>query len=237
MLGGIGLGLWDWLAGRTIPEAIILVLALLMLVTLIPRFRSVRESINPSPSAILSPGLESAGWHASDRGKLPIHWPDAYSNPSWFCVHNTHATPAKTAKNVTARLEFTNTEKTELLLISEACWFEEKRMARTKEGMPESVTVERWSHAVEIEGGNEQSFVLFVQNKPGDLLPHKNGSEPLGPLDYDHWDVKITVSADNVKGFEGILGFTLSRNRLAPDHPAFVRLRDVPPRLESRCQK
>jgi hypothetical protein len=171
-------------------------------------------------------GLQYAGWHGSaGHNRLPNHWPNDLSSPTWISVKNTHTAPAKQAENVTALLGFVNSQRTQLLIVPEAVWYEEQSAGRAH--------IEQLAHTVRIEAGDAQPFILFVEDKNGRVIPHKNGGEPFPPLDYDHWDVKVVVSSDNIWGFEGIIRFTQTRINLTPDQPAFTKLRDVPPRLET----
>jgi hypothetical protein len=171
-------------------------------------------------------GLQYAGWHGSaGHNRLPTHWPNDLSSPTWISVKNTHTAPAKSAENVTVLLGFANSQRTQLSIVPEAVWYEEQSLGRAH--------TEQLAHAVRIEAGDAQPFILFVEDKNGRVIPHKNAGEPFPPLDYDHWDVKVVVSSDNVWGFEGIIRFTQTRINLTPDQPAFTKLRDVPPRLET----
>jgi len=120
-----------------------------------------------------------------------------------------------------------NSAQTNLLIVPEAVWWEIRNT-------PGGNTHSGWRHGVDIEGGDEQSFVLFVTDQHGRIIPHKDRNEPVGELDYDHWAVKVIVSSDNAQGFEGTIGFTLTRNSLAPDQPAFTKQRNVKPRLRSK---
>lgn len=171
-------------------------------------------------------GLEYVSWHGSDGGGLPTKWPDNFSTPSWVSIKNRLTTPAQKAENVTALLGFVNSQRTQLVMVPNAVWYHQQTFGR--HGMTEG-----WSFGVSIEGGDTQSFVLFAQDQHGRITPHKGEAWPLPPLDYDRWDVKIVVTSDNVSGFEGILRFTQTRNSLSPDQPAFIKLRDLRPRLET----
>jgi hypothetical protein len=170
-------------------------------------------------------GLEYAGWHGN-TGRLPTFFPNELSSPSWINIRNSCTAPNKSAQRVTVQLGFVNSTRTQLWIVPEAVWFEQQSNSV-------DTVVEKWSHEVSIEGGDDQSFVLFAQDENGRVIPHKDGGEPLPPLDYDHWDVKVVVSSDNVRGFEGIIRFTQTRNNLTPDQPAFIKLRDVEPRFET----
>ena len=167
--------------------------------------------------------LELVTWHAGARGRLPSFWPDDESNPTWISVRNIRGAPPVRARNVTARLEFVNSAQTRRLIVPEAVWFEEQHTGHR--------VSEKYSHAVEIEGGDEQSFIVFSTNKRGDLVPYKNGNEPLEPLGFDHWDVLIHVSSDNVHGHEAHSGFTVTRHSYVHDMPYFIKQLRVPPKV------
>jgi len=92
-----------------------------------------------------------------------------------------------------------------------------------------STSVETWASIVDIEGGDDQSFVLFVQVEDRRVLVAKSAREPAGDLDYDHWNVKITVTSDDAVGFEGLLGFTFTKHGMPPDVPAFKKTKSVKP--------
>jgi hypothetical protein len=189
-------------------------------------YGSFDNRISVTTEDCTEPGLEFVEWHGGNRSSLPSHWPNSASTPSWISIRNIQVAPSITAQKVTARLEFVDSQRTQVLIVPEAVWFEQKVMSRTGR-------VERWAHEVEIEGGDEQAFVFFVETPRREIIPHKDRGEPLEPLTYDHWNVKLIVSSDNLPGFEGTIGFTLTRNAMPHDHPAFTKLRDVPPRLQS----
>lgn len=86
----------------------------------------------------------------------------------------------------------------------------------------------------EIEGGEDQSFILFVTGKDHRIWVCKAGQIPVAVLDLGHWRANIIVESDNVDGFEGTVSFTILPHRgLAPDNPAFIRRRSVARRLKS----
>ena len=188
------------------------------------RFAGIETaSSSQHPSHDMGCDLELVTWHAGARGRLPSFWPDDESNPTWISVRNIRGTPPVRARNVTARLEFVNSAQTRRLIVPEAVWFEEQHTGHR--------VSEKYSHAVEIEGGDEQSFIVFSTNKRGDLVPYKNGNEPLEPLGFDHWDVLIHVSSDNVHGHEAHSGFTVTRHSYVHDMPYFIKQLRVPPKV------
>jgi hypothetical protein len=163
--------------------------------------------------------LDFLEWHAGDSRSFPNSYGDAH--PSWIAVKNTQDAPARTAKNVTARLEFVDSSGTTQLTVSNADWFLVQTIGTTK--------MESWRKDATIQGGDEQSFVLFASNDERQVIISKSAGEPIGMLGYDKWRVRIIVTSDDGQGFEGELRFTYTRSSLAPDHPAFHRIRTVPP--------
>jgi len=169
------------------------------------------------------PRLEFQQWHAGSSRSFPLTW--AGGSPTWVAISNSQAAPARTAVNVTARLEFSNSDLSKRFGVPQAHWFAIKdRMGVTGAGR-----LEEWRTDVEIDGGDEQSFVLYVTDDKGSMSVYKNSHEPIGLIDYDHWNVKILVSSDNAEGFEGNLGFTYTRRCLTQDDPLFTKQRNVAP--------
>ncbi len=169
--------------------------------------------------------LEFQEWHGGSASSFPRRWADG--NPTWVAIRNASEAPAATAKNVTVRLEFINSEGSTIHVVPQAPWFATKSYGPTKR-----LVVERWRHDASIEGGGEQSFVLFVTDDNSRVLVQKDALEPVGALDYDHWRVKITATSDNAEGFEGEIGFTLTPNHLAPNIPAFKKLETLKPLVD-----
>lgn len=205
------------------------------------RWDALRESIvdveplqtsfdpNPPPSAPpnVIPAqvgeLAFADWHPGDTRGFPNQYGDAH--PSWIAVVNKQTTPARRATNVTARLEFMDSSGRTQFTVPQTDWFYVERSGTT--------TVEGWRRDVTIEGGDEQSFVLFSQGS-GRTIVSKSSGEPTGWLDYDKWRVKIIVTSDDALGFEGDLGFIITRSGLEIDRPAFKLKRTIPPLVVSR---
>jgi len=169
------------------------------------------------------PTLQFGEWHGgTDRG-----YPAKVNGgaPSWISIRNTEVSSPKTAKNVSAQIEWINQARTTRLSVPETDWY-------VREGIPGKRTVEGWFRSADIEGGDEQSCVLLVTAADGRLWVYKHGTEPVGVLDYGQWSANLFVTSDNAEGFEGTLGFTLTRSGLFPDRPrAFALRRRIPPRL------
>jgi hypothetical protein len=168
------------------------------------------------------PKLEYHGWHSGDARSFPSEHHGGH--PSWVAIKNTQKTPAMQAVNVTARLEFIDSNNVTRFVVPQVPWYRIQHRGTAK--------TEQWCDDVTIEGGEEQSFVLFVESHDRRILAYK-GPLPIGHVDYDHWRIKIIVRSDNAQGFEGEIGFTLSSNQLTPDQPAFKLLRTVDPLVKS----
>jgi hypothetical protein len=171
------------------------------------------------PSA---PALQFVQWHSGESG-YPTNVPGG--SPSWISIRNAEVRSPQLAKNVSAQIEWINDARTTRLFVPEADWY-------LRRGAPGKRTSEGWSTSAEIDGGDEQSCVLLVTDAEGRLWVYKQGAQPVGVLDYGHWTANLLVTSDNAEGFEGSLGFTLTRSGLLTDLPkAFVMHRSVPPKL------
>jgi len=168
--------------------------------------------------------LDFLEWHAGDSRSFPNSYGDAH--PSWIAVRNTQDAPPRTARNVTARLEFEDSSGTTQFTVPNADWFVVQRIGTTK--------IESWRRDATIEAGDEQSFVLFATNDKRQVIISKSAGEPIGMLGYDKWRVRIIVTSDDGQGLEGELRFTYTRSNLARDHPAFHRIRTVPPTVRQK---
>jgi hypothetical protein len=188
----------------------------------------IRVDNDPPPTEPLRvirsqlPKLEYQEWHSGGARSFPSEYHGGH--PSWVALKNTQKAPPKQAVNVTARLEFIDSNNVTRFTVPQVPWYRIQHRATTK--------TEQWCDDVTIEGGEEQSFVLFVQADDGRLLAYK-GPLPIDHLDYDHWRIKIIVTSDNAQGFEGEIGLTLSSNQLTPDQPPFTLLRTLEPLVKS----
>jgi hypothetical protein len=163
-------------------------------------------------------GLYLLSWHAgSSYTYLPSHWPND-ETPTWVRVKNTQVTPSVTAKNVRARLEFVDSRDTKRLIVPDAVWW--------IDGAPGENGAR---HVVDIEGDGEQSFILYSRDDQGRIVPYKNAGGPLEALAFDRWEVRLTVTADNLPGCRGKVSFTYTRNSNVPG--SLDRLGDELPRL------
>jgi hypothetical protein len=163
-------------------------------------------------------------WHSGNISGFPNRYGDG--NPSWIAVINEQVAPARKATNVRARLEFLGSSGARRFTVPNADWFYIEHS--------NSVANEQWQRDVTIEGGQEQSFVFFVQIE-GRPWVYKNLGEPIGQLDLDKWRVHITVTSDDAHGFEGDLGFTITRSGLQPNHRAFRLKRTIPALVTKRA--
>jgi hypothetical protein len=186
----------------------------------------MQTAIDPNPPSSAPPNvipaqigaLAFAEWHAGDTRGFPNQYGEA--SHSWIAVVNRQTTPARKASNVTARMEFIDSSGATQFTVPQADWFYVERTGST--------TVQGWRRDVTIEGGDEQSLVLFSQGG-GRTIVSKSAGEPIGRLDYDKWRIKIVVTADDAQGFEGHLSFTLTRSGMEIDRPAFKLKRTIPP--------
>ena len=164
-------------------------------------------------------------WHSGNARNLPREWPEKGMTPTWVSIKNLAVSPSCTAKNVTVRLDFVNSAHDQLFTVPEAPWYAVKRTGdRTFTG---------FEHCLDIEGDDEQSCVLFVTDSQSRLWVYKRPGEPVGILNYDHWTVKVFVTSENIRGFEGTIGFTQTKNSMTSDRPAFTKLRSAEPRLQA----
>ncbi len=191
----------------------------------------ISTNIDPNPPTSAPPDvipaqvgeLAFAEWHAGDTRGFPNRYGDA--QPSWMAVANKQTTPARKATNVTVRLEFMDSTGATQFTVPQTDWFYVERSGTTK--------VESWRRDVTIEGGDEQSFVLFSQGTSRTIVSKSSG-EPIGWLDYDRWRVRIIVTSDDAQGFEGHLGFAITRSGMEIDRPAVKLQRTIPPLVRSR---
>jgi hypothetical protein len=172
------------------------------------------------------PILRFGEWHGGTSSGYPAKFTGGA--PSWISIRNTQVESPEVARNVTVRIEWVNATRTARFHVPEADWY-------VKQGLPGRRTGESWSRSADIEGGDEQSCILLVTDDQGRLWVYKHGTEPVGVLDYGRWTANLLVVSDNAEGFEGNLGFTLTRSGLFPDRPrAFTMRQSVPPGLRAR---
>jgi hypothetical protein len=168
--------------------------------------------------------LKFQEWHGGSERSFPVRW--GIGAPTWIAVENTQAAPAKSARNVTGRLEFIASGGEVRFVVPQVSWCETTPSDAPARGSASNTR----KTAIDIEGGDERSFALFIQADQRKLLVYRNLDEaPIGELDYDQWRVRILVSSDNAYGFEGNLSFTFTRSSLIPNRPAFVKVCDIPP--------
>jgi hypothetical protein len=142
--------------------------------------KGIRRDANPPPSApfnVISDGsapqLQFQEWHGGTERSLPARWADG--TPTWISVENQQAAPARTAKNVTGRMEFIDSQGRVRFVVPQVLWYQIER--------PKSGTeIKRWRRVVEIEGGDEQSFILFLQAGPRKLLIYADFDGLDGPI-------------------------------------------------------
>jgi hypothetical protein len=163
--------------------------------------------------------LRFGEWHGGTARNFPSI---ALGYPGWVSVLNplTH-----TAMNVAARIDFVNEPRTASHPVPEAQWY----YKTVKNG----ANIEGWQASVDIEPGEDQSFIFYFAEKGNNATwACKSGIIPVAQLASNHWIAHVHVQSDNVRGFEGDIGFTVSQNGVTRDIPAFTRQRFVPPRMK-----
>jgi hypothetical protein len=178
-----------------------------------------------------TPALRFCGWH-SGHGVHPSRFADGA--PSWVCVKNTGIANPREATKTAVRIEWRNDADTDVYIIPEADWYQITTFTRGRS----TGRGTGFCQSVDVAGGADRSFVLFVSREGGELpAVYKTGQRLEGLLNPGHWRATLHVSSDSVSGFEGTIGFTvLQQGGIHPDSPAFNMLRSVPPRLRSVLQ-
>jgi hypothetical protein len=164
----------------------------------------------------LEPKLGFGLVHAA---QLPVEKLDAFPQCVVVDVKNTQTAVANTAKNVTARIRFVHADGSNFTVTS-AAWLV-RRVGKT--GMIE----ESISSSTDLEGGEEQPFVLLLIKKDSSLVALRNLDAPVGVCSVGHWTAIVRIISDNVGTIEGSIGFTVFRdNRHQFDQPAFLSRSD-----------
>jgi hypothetical protein len=194
--------------------------ATLLIVNLVLR---VSGANLPRLSSASSSRLEFGLWHGGDSNRYPRKLNNGC--PSWVSVRNVNTAAPRTASNVVAQIEWIDAERSKRLVVPEADWY-------FIEETPGGGRAESWLRSVDLQGGDDQSFVLFVQDEQSRRYIYKHGTELVGMLGEGLWTANIRVSSDNAEGFEGTLTLTVTRGGLTPGSPkAFVLRHRVRPRL------
>ena len=180
---------------------------------------------NPGRSTRAALVLDYDTWHGGTSRGYPTKLGEGIDGvPTWVSVKNTNLAVPQLARGVAARIEFVNDAENTRLVVPEADWY----FIRQSRSLRQTA----WRRVIDIEGGEDQSFVLFVTDNEGKPCIYKTGASLVGILDDGHWQARLYVSSDNAEGFEGTLGFTLSKHKgLIPDSPAFTMQRRVKPAL------
>lgn len=171
-----------------------------------------------------APQVEYETWHA---GGHKTGYPTKVDSgaPTWVALKNTSLAMPTTARNISVRIEWINDSETRRLEVPEAAWYIMKIDPQTK------FHLTSWTGHPDLDGGESQSFVLFVVDQDRRLWIW-NSHNPVGVLDDGHWEATVTVVSDNARGFEGKLGFTLSKyHGMIPDSPVFTLTQRLRPRL------
>lgn len=192
--------------------------------TVMGRVQRQLRAVDGEPDALLQETpLRFHEWHSGSSRAYPQV---SIGQPSWVSVVNQEVKVPKTAKNVISRVEFKNDAGTLAIPSTECAWYEKRDV--------NGIKGEGWVRTTDIEAGDDQSFVLFVLDKnSNDIFVCGTNFAPIATLAPGHWTAHIFVESDNLLGFQGTIGFTLSKHGLVPDRPAFTKLFSVEPRLKS----
>jgi hypothetical protein len=217
---------WAWLSRLRLVERCVLSLGVfasaLVIANLFPKLIGKRLRFHHRRS-----GLQFVNWYSSSN--LPsVYFGDSerdHGFPLWVEIGNTSLDIPISAKNVTARIEFVNDSQTTRLTVPEARWYIEKRL---RDGSATTA----WRERVDLDAGETAVFCLYVLGYDGLHYVYKESRTFVGILDDAHWLANVQVTSDSLEGFEGTLGFTISRYQgFGHDTPAFKMLRRIPPKL------
>jgi hypothetical protein len=230
---GIGLALWAFVKGLSAPVDILM--ALLAFAATSVAWRAWKSPMSMmhglgSEHIVGAHGLEFAGWIPASSSRLPVHWPTESEKSNWLSIRNPLVGPPIDAKNVTASLDFINSDGKQRRIIPEVLWWEIGGV--TPKG---NERVAHAQHSVDILSGDDQAFLFFSQDSNYRAIPYKDTNEPLEPLSNDRWKITLRVSSDNLEGFEASITFITTRDGIVSDRDSqpFTRLLSVPPRLGS----
>ncbi len=68
-----------------------------------------------------------------------------------------------------------------------------------------------YDSAVDLEGGEEQPFVIYLKKIDGTVWVFKSLDTPIGVCGLGHWTANISVVSDNAEPLEASVGFTVLR--------------------------
>lgn len=162
-----------------------------------------------------SPGLEFQEIHASSSRSYPAN---ASYDPLWIAVTNR---TLGDAKKVTARVSFRNDFGTQSVPEMDCRWHRNTE----RDGMIGG----GWAKATDILSGDDQSFVLLDTAKTNEVWVRDASEAPVALLQAgQRWVATIKVESENVRGFEGTIGFAVTRR--GTSEQSFSKRRDIPPR-------
>ena len=225
------LPLWgEVLMGILAFAVLILAVAVISTISTIWIIKTSQDVAIPS-EPIPEPGmdgsdLEYSEWASGNTLTLPR--PSFGISTSWVAIRCERS--AQTAKNVIARIDFVNSEKTIAAVVPEVKWY---GFTHTDSGL-----VEGWRPKVDIDPGEEQWFVFLTEDQKNQVYAIKGSGDPVNVLSKGDWIGHIVVESDNMRGFEGEFKFKVTRMGHAPRHNTkfFTKLRSLPPRLSiGRC--
>ncbi len=129
-------------------------------------------------------------------------------------IKNSQKAMNNKSESTTARIKFICDDGS-TFTITECSWIS-KRMSGT-------VTATGIVSHVDLEGGEEQPFVVFLVAQDGSVWVYKDLSNPVGTCGVGHWLADIHVTSNNAKPLQGVLGFTVLRGNMGIewDKPAF----------------
>lgn len=139
---------------------------------------------------------------------------DEFRRPQVIDVKNTQIATSNSAKNVTARIEYTHADGTSFTL-TEAPWF-----VREDDG---ELEVSGIRSSVSLVGDESQPFALLQICKDGTPAAYRRLVDLVGICGTGHWLARIRIMSDNANSIEAAVGFTVLANKaLIYDQPAFV---------------
>jgi hypothetical protein len=137
---------------------------------------------------------------------------DEFRRPQVIDLKNTQIAVYNTARNVTARIKYTQDDGTTFTL-TEAPWF-----TRIQDGSTVSTGIHS---SVDLAGNEGQPLAFLLIRKDGTPWVYKNLTDPIGLCSVGHWIANIRIASDNAGSIEESVGFTvLPVQTLRYDHPA-----------------
>lgn len=201
----IGVGGWLWARFRHLADVLqfTVLFGLFTLTVALVRMIGWKRKQGPIRVPEPSSALRFQIWHGG-YGKHPAHVDSG--SPSWVCIKNTGVAIPRKASNVIASIRWRDDAGQTVLSVPDVDWYQ----ISTVNGIDHQA----WRRAVDLEGGEDQSFVFFIKQPNGEYCAVRGGLQFVGVLNPGHWTATIQVTSDEVEGFEGTLGFTCSNQDL-----------------------